>query len=227
MKVEGWATGVAAVNRSIDLQIVCVWASAAQLATICGNDAGCSCAAKSERVAERDDPVTAADINICLELDEAVFARLSNTQNSKVCSRVSANEFSFKFTAIFKHDLNLSRVFDNVVVCDDQAISGNEETGAERAALTGFRLAIAWLVEELFKTRTVTEEFEHLFVVLREIDFLLGNYVHADNSRANLLNELCERNWSAKRLLNNNWLCAVGLRKRRTNHGRAHCCASE
>src|SRR5690606_21319708 len=144
-EVEGRAAGIAAVHRRVHLQVVVIGAGA-DIAAARRDDAGRDRAAEAERIADRHDPVADADLVIVGKADigELALVLLVDLEDGEVRAAVLADERGAQLRTVVHDDGEGRAVVDDMVVGDDVAVFGDEETGAlgGRAQVT---LAVASL----------------------------------------------------------------------------------
>ena len=141
--------GIAAIDRGVDLDVVDK--RLADVAAIGRNDPGRGGATQAKGIANRDHPVADARLGGVFEIDEGKRTPAAlDPQHGQVGRLVTAYNLGLKLALILEDDLDSLRVLDHVVVCDDVAISRNEEPrtrgllrGPTRQAGPGGSLAIA------------------------------------------------------------------------------------
>jgi hypothetical protein len=187
------AAGIAAVHRRVDLDEVVIGAGA-DVAAARRDDTGGHRAAEAEGIADGDHPVADADL-LLGELHVSELAvRVVDLEEGEVGLVVDADDLRGVFGAVIHDDGHRLALVDDVVIGDDIAVAGDDETGAEAGARTrlGPRIAVLELAEEALHRRAL----RHVEEVLR-VD--VGGYVggrrldaDAHDRRAHLLDDVGE-----------------------------------
>ena len=123
--VECRSAGVALVDRRIDLHVVVV-GPGADVAAARGNDAGGDRAAETERIPDRDHPITHPRRAVG-KLDERKVAFAVDLDQREIGLFVGADDLGRIACAIVSGDLDRFGVIDDVVVGHRISISGDEE----------------------------------------------------------------------------------------------------
>src|SRR5262245_43037424 len=146
--IEAWATRVALVDRRIDLNEVIVWPGADITSTRRDNSRG-DRAVEAEGIANRDHPITDSR-SLLGELHERKIIPALNLDKREVGLRICTDYFGRIGLSGIDLDLNLVRLFDNVIVRDRVAVRTDEEarTLAHREiAVRPRRLHVTWQAE--------------------------------------------------------------------------------
>uniref|UniRef100_A0A0N4Z1E6 LigA n=1 Tax=Parastrongyloides trichosuri TaxID=131310 RepID=A0A0N4Z1E6_PARTI len=130
--VEGRSARVAPVDGGVDLQIFVV-AGRIDVARLGRNDTGCRRAAKTERVADRQNPVADARRGGFFKADEREGVAL-DLDDRQISAFVATDQARLQLAPVAQLDLDLLGVLDDVVVGHDEAVGRDQEarTGAER-----------------------------------------------------------------------------------------------
>ena len=153
VQIEGRATGIAAIHRGVDLQIVV--GTRSDVAVMGRDDACRHRSAEAERIADREHPVTDAGI-LAGKLHVRKLLRSLDLEQSDVGPGVGADQRSRIFVAALERHGDVLGVLDHMVVGDEVPVRRNEEARALRerrvrtrraVALAG--LALAELLEEI------------------------------------------------------------------------------
>src|SRR5262249_39509739 len=123
--VEAWATGVALVDRGIDVNEVIV-RPGADITSARRDDSRSNRAVEAEGIAHGDDPI--ADSRSLLgEFYEGKVAPALNLDERKVGLRICADHFGGIGLSGIELDLNFVCLFDNVIVRDCVTVRTDEE----------------------------------------------------------------------------------------------------
>src|SRR5206468_3842020 len=122
---EGRTTGIAAVNRRIDLDEIVV-GTGSDLATGRGDDTGSHRAAEAEGIADGYNPLTYSN-RILREFDVGERLVRRDLQQSEVGAVVLADQLGVIFGAVGGYDRKVTRVIDDVVIGHHVAVSRNKE----------------------------------------------------------------------------------------------------
>ena len=165
VEVEGRATGIAGVDRRVDLQEVAV-GRAADVAAAGRDDTDGHGAAEAERIADGNDPVADADV-FGRKLDEGQIGAF-DLDHGEVGALVGADDGRRSVSLpSSKVTVTLVASCDDVVVGDDIAVSRNDEAGAGRHEVArhagACRAARATLAAELI-AELVEEVLERMIV---------------------------------------------------------------
>src|SRR5262249_53100510 len=104
------------------------------------DDAGSHGAAEAERIADRDNPVTDANLGVVGEVDVGELVGAVDLEHGEVGLGVGADQLGIELPAVIGHDREGLAAVDDVVVGDEVAVLGDEEAGALR---NGARLLLA------------------------------------------------------------------------------------
>src|SRR5215467_13303596 len=126
--VERWATRVTLVDRRVDLDVLVI-GSRADIPTTSGDNAGGDCAAKTEGIADRDNPI--ADPGIVLrELHVSEVLVGIDLDQRKVSLRIDPDHLCVVSGSVIGCDLHRLGVVDDMTVSHRIAIRGDEEARA-------------------------------------------------------------------------------------------------
>ena len=125
-EVEERPSGIATVDRGIDLKIIVVRAGL-NVAATGRNDARRDGPAQSEGIADGNDPV--ADLSLVGIAEGDVRHRLDQLglQQRQVCLRIATDDIGIVAAAIVQNDLDLVGIADDVVIGDDMAFGIDEK----------------------------------------------------------------------------------------------------
>ena len=128
IEVEGWSTGIALVDRGINLNEIIIRAGT-EVTTTGRYDARCNRSAQTERIANRNHPLA----------DAALFVRKGNIgefgfgidlKHCQIRLGICSDQTRVHFFTIIGDDREFRSTIDDMIVGNDVAIIGYEETGS-------------------------------------------------------------------------------------------------
>ena len=127
IQIEGRTTGVAAVHRCIDLQVVI--GARTNVAVMGRDDSASHRPAEAKRIADCEHPVTDAGI-LLGKLHIGELLRSLDLEERHIGARIGPDQGRGKFIAVLERHRNVLGVLNHVVVGDEVSVRRNEEARA-------------------------------------------------------------------------------------------------
>ncbi|GAV36779.1 hypothetical protein ROTAS13_04467 [Roseomonas sp. TAS13] len=179
---EERATGIAAVDRGIDLQEVVIGAGA-DVAAAGRDHARRDGAAEAEGIAHRHHPVARAGLVGIAQLQERQVAAGIDLQQRQVGALVAAHDPGRQLAPVIQRHLHRGGVLHDMVVGDDMALGIDQEAGAQRLGHAAARPALGGTeiaAEHAVLRRARREGRAGLGLLLRLLDGGDGHHRRAD-----------------------------------------------
>jgi len=130
IELEAWTTGIALVDVRIDLDQTII-GFGADVAVQRRNDASGNCAAETERIPDREDPIADAR-RFVGKSDERKIGATIDLDESEITFWITGNDFRLMGQALVRDDFYRLALIDDMVIGHRMTVVRNAETRAVR-----------------------------------------------------------------------------------------------